>query len=151
RRRVGAIALDRRFGDFRNAGEGADDRGGLDRQDQGLLVRRGRERFKGADIFVGDEVVEGGEIAARDGFGDRGGGFRLGLGGAFAALGIAERGLAAAFCLENLRLLLALGAEDFGLPLAFGFQNCRALLTLGLHLARHGGDEILRRANVLDL
>ena len=45
-------------------------------------------------------------------------GFGLGL--ALARLGVAEGGLAAALCGEDLGPLVALGAQDLGLPFALG-------------------------------
>ena len=71
------------------------------------------------------------------------GGFGLGGGGALARLGVAERGLAAAFRLEDLRLLRTLGLEDRRLPLAFSRENLGALVALRLHLPAHRLDQIL--------
>jgi hypothetical protein len=77
--------------------------------------------------------------------------FRLGFGGALARLGLAEG-----------RFLFALGLQDrwpasrprragCGGAKAFGLEDRGALLALGLHLPRHRGDDVGRRADVLDL
>ena len=58
---------------------------------------------------------------------------------------------AAAFGLEDLRLLGALRLQDGGLPLSFGLEDFGALLALGLHLTAHRLHEIRRRHDILDL
>ena len=49
---------------------------------------------EGLDIFLGDEVVDGVDVALGDGVGHHLGGLGLGLGGALARLGVAEGGFA---------------------------------------------------------
>ncbi len=103
------------------------------------------------EIFLGDEVIQRRDVAARDGFRHHLGRLRFGLRQTLARLGVAEGGFAAAFGFEDLRLLGALGAQDRRLALAFGGENLGALLALGLHLPAHGLDQIGRRHDVLDL
>ena len=111
-----------------------------------------RELAERLDILLGDEVVDGLAIAAGEGFGQHGGRFRLGLGLAFACLGVAKRTLLSAFGLENGRLLLALGRSEMAAcRKTLGFQNVGALVALRLHLARHAFDEIGGGGDVLDL
>jgi hypothetical protein len=124
---------------------------GLDRQHDDLLVRRISQLPERLDVFVGDEIIQRGDVALGDGFGDHLGRLGLGFGGALARLGVAERGFAAAFGLQYLALLGAFRAQDFRLALAFGLQNVGALDALGLHLASHRLDQIGRRHDVLDL
>ena len=76
---------------------------------------------------------------------------RLGLGGALARLGVAERRFLAPFRLQHDRGLAPLGAGDVGLAHALGLEDHRALLALGLHLPAHRLDEVLGRLDVLDL
>ena len=76
---------------------------------------------------------------------------RLGLGGALARLGVAERGFLAPFRLQHDRRLAALGAGDVGLAHALGLEDHRAFLALRLHLPAHRLDEVLGRLDVLDL
>src|SRR5205085_1008805 len=84
----------------------------LDGNHENLLVWRFRELSERLDVFVGDKIVQRGDVA----FGDRlahhlrraGFGFRR----AFACFGIAERGLAAAFRLQDLALFGAFAASN---------------------------------------
>src|SRR5262249_46000968 len=138
RRRRGRAALavepEGFLGDLADAGERAEHVHGLDRQHQHFLVRRLRQLAERTQILLSDEVVERGDVAAGDRLAHHLGGLGLGLGGALARLGIAERRFAAAFGLQDLRLLLAFGLEDRRLALALGLEDHRALLALGLHL-----------------
>src|SRR6185437_4180052 len=113
-----------------NAGQRAEDAGGLDRQQQHLLVRRLGHFLQRLDVVVGDEVVQRVHVAVGDRLGHHRGGLGLGLGRAFARLGGAEGGLLLAFGRQDHRLLLALCLEDRGLAETLGVQDVGAFLAL---------------------
>ena len=71
-----------------------------------LLIGRLRDLAERLEVFFRDEVVERRDVAARDRLAHHLGRLGLGLGGTLARLGVAERGLAPALGLEDLRLLL---------------------------------------------
>ena len=73
----------------------ADQLRGLDREEDGLGVGRGREHADRLDIFLGDEIVDRLSAAALDRVADRLGRLGLRLGGALAGFGFAERGFRA--------------------------------------------------------
>ena len=75
------------------------------------------------EIFLRHEVVERRDVAARDRLAHHLGRLGLGLREALARLGVAERGLAAAFGFEDLRLLLRL--RPSGSRTAAGLRPCR--------------------------
>src|SRR6185437_1251866 len=144
------LAAERLLGDLGDTAEGADDARRLDRQHQDLLIRRFGEAFQRLDIVVGYEIVDRLHAARGDRVGHHLRCLGFGFGGALARLRIAERRLAAAFGLEDLRLLEALGGEDGGLPLTLRLENGRTLLALGLHLPAHRLHQVARRIDILD-
>ena len=87
-------------------------------------------------VFLGDEVVERLHVALGDRLGDDLRRPRLGLGRAFARLGVAEGGFLAAFGFEHLGLLQAFRLR-LCLLQAFRLEDLRALVALGHHLAGH--------------
>ena len=103
------------------------------------------------DVFVGDEIIQRGDVALGNRFRDHLRRLGLGFGGALARFGVAERGLLAAFGLQDLALLCAFRAKNFRLALALGLQDVGALDALGLHLPPHRLHQIGRRHDVLDL
>src|SRR6202000_466915 len=110
---------ERRLRNLADAGERAQNADRLDRQHDDLLVRRVRQLPERLDVFVGDKIIQRGDIALGNGFRHHlrrlGFGFRR----AFARLGVAEGGFLAAFGLQDLALLGAFGPQDLRLPLAF--------------------------------
>src|SRR3546814_17284324 len=108
----------------------------LDRKQDRLAVRAGRELAYRLDIFLRDEIVDRLRIAAGDRVGHHLRRLGFGLGFAFARFGVAERGFAAALGLQDLALFLTLGAQDFRRAHAFGFEDVGALFALGLPLPR---------------
>ena len=121
------------------------------RYDHRLLVGRFRQLAERLDVFLGDEVVDGVDVAAGDGLRDGGGRGRFRFGRTLARLGVAEGGFLAALGLENGRLFGAVGAGDGRLPVTLGLDDHRALFTFGLHLTGHGVSDVGRRGQVLDL
>src|SRR5690606_26296729 len=105
------LALGERvLGQFSYSPQRADPLCLLDREEDRLAVGAGRKLAHGLDIFLRDEIVDRLRISARDRVRNHlrrlGFGFSLAL----ARLGVAERGLAPAFGLQYLPLLLAFGA-----------------------------------------
>src|SRR5215471_3222349 len=110
-----------------------------------------RDLREGAQILIGNEIVDRGDFAVGDRLAHDFGGLGLGRGGALARFGITEGGLAAPLGFQYLGLFGALGSQDRGLPLAFRGQYFRTLFALGLHLPAHRLDEVWGWHDVLDL
>src|SRR5712672_2179265 len=81
-----------RLGNLAFAGERAKQPHLFHRNHQDLLVPRGFELPERLDVFVGDEVVQRGDVALGDGLGNHLRRLGLGFGGTFARFGVAERG-----------------------------------------------------------
>ncbi len=97
--------------------------------------------FERLYVVVGDEIIDGLNIAVGNGVADQ---FRrLGfcLRRTFASLGIAEGGFLAAFGFEHASLLFTFSFEDRGLAKAFGLEDLSTLFAFRLHLARHAVDQ----------
>ncbi len=130
----------------------ADHRGGLDRQDQHLLVRRGRKCLERLDIFLGDEIVDRLRRRRRRSPRDT---ISVALASASARRSRASASRKAASWRPSASRICACFAPSAcrisRLPLAFGFEDLGALLALGLHLPAHRLDQVARRVDVLDL
>src|SRR4029079_10423355 len=79
RPRTLAIAAEGRLGNLGNAGERAQHAGCLDWHDQNLLVRRLRKPRERLHVFVGNEIVERGDVTGSDRLADHAGCLGLGL------------------------------------------------------------------------
>ncbi|PAV66231.1 hypothetical protein WR25_24882 [Diploscapter pachys] len=136
---------------FADAAQRADQLRRFHREQDRLGVGAGRELADRLDIFLRDEIVDRLRPALLDRLRHDARRFRLGLRCPFARFGIAIGRLTPSLGFEDPRLLLAFCPQDFRSARALGLQDVGALLALGLHLPAHGGDDIGRRADVLDL
>src|SRR3546814_17990568 len=106
------LAVERILRELADAAQRADELRCLDREEDGLAVRAGRELADRLDIFLRDEIVDRLRVAAGDGVGHHLRRLGLGLRLPLAGLGVAAGGLAATLALPYLALFLALRPPD---------------------------------------
>src|SRR3546814_13203517 len=89
------LAVERILRELADAAQRADELRCLDREEDGLAVRAGRELADRLDIFLRDEIVDRLRVAAGDGVGHHLRRLALGLRLPLAGLSVPEGGLAA--------------------------------------------------------
>src|SRR3546814_1068309 len=98
----GSLAFERVAREFADAAQRADQLRRLDREEDRLAVRAGRELAHRLDIFLRDEIIDRLGVTSGDRVRDHLGRLGFGFGLALARFGVAEGGFAAAFGLQDL-------------------------------------------------